>query len=91
MAILRIEVFCYLEQQLVFSDSLNWFNQEVTNSQSGLDVLLDSLKDGSVLLNDLLPFHATARAEFQAFVECGRTTQRSTHIKVSVVFCYDEL
>lgn len=38
--------FCYLEQQLVFGDSLNWFNKKVTNSQSGLDVLLDSLKDG---------------------------------------------
>lgn len=36
----------YLEQQLVFGDSLDGFDEEVTDGQPGLDVLLDSLEDG---------------------------------------------
>lgn len=35
---------CHLEQQLVFGDSLYGFDEEVTDRQSGLNVLLDSLR-----------------------------------------------
>ena len=35
----------YLQEQLVFCDSLDWFDEEVTDRQPGLDVLLDSLED----------------------------------------------
>lgn len=35
----------YLEQQLVFGDPLDGFDEEVTDGQPGLDVLLDSLED----------------------------------------------
>ena len=33
----------YLQEKLVFGDSLDRFDEEVTDGQSGLDLLLDSL------------------------------------------------
>lgn len=35
----------YLQQQLVFGDSLDRFDEEVADAQPGLDVLLDSLEN----------------------------------------------
>ena len=34
----------YLQQQLVFGDSLDGFDEEVADGQPGLDVLLDPLE-----------------------------------------------
>lgn len=44
----------YLQQQLVFGDSLDGFDQEVTDGQPGLDVLLDSLEDTEPLFSIIL-------------------------------------
>lgn len=61
----------YLEQQLVFCDSLDWFDEEVTDGQPGLDVLLDSLKSKHQHDPDVLSLVTTYQIRQRDFKDLG--------------------